>query len=324
MTNRYKRLSDWCYFFGVTPLLAALPRSLGYRLARRQARLVRRANRPVSIQTDRNISLVLDDDHWSALAKAEAAGRTFEAVVAEDLDTLYFPFLSDSNISRYFEFQGLERIDSTRRLRKGALLFTGNFGSVSSALVALSVRGYTLNHIGRDPRVESAPSHAFRAFLRLRTSLMRRKMDRDLLFVPVQASYSQLSSNRAIVEAYRLLAMNETVSLVIDAPPQLAHQTARVEFLGRDCFFPTAVVELAHRSKAPVVPFFILRDRDSLWKQKVVVGEQVPMTGKVEVDLQRCVDRLADVVLEHPEQWRGWASLDLFWAPATGANASAA
>ncbi len=325
LTSRYKRLSDWAYFFGVTPALALLPKKLGYALMQQQGRHICRVNRVHRQDTSRNISLVLDDEQWSPLAKTQVAEKTFEVMVAEDLDTFYFPFWNEHNIGRHFSFQGLEHIDRARRLRRGALLFTGHFGSVCSSLVALSLRGYTLNHLSRDSRNELGFHPAFRAYARLKLAWMKKKTGREMLFINAdQGSYSQHSSASAVMEAYRLLSQNEIVSMAVDVPPQMVKSTVKVEFLGRECLFPTGLINLAHQSKAPVIPFFVLRDKDEMWRQTITVQEPITMTGNVRVDLQKCVDRLGDLIREHPEQWYTWDSLSLFWADSGTATKSAA
>jgi len=325
LTSRYKRLSDWVYFFGVTPALALLPQKLGYALMRRQGRHVCRVN-PVHRQdTSRNISLVLDDEQWSPLAKTQVAEETFEVMVAEDLETFYFPFWDENNIGRYYQFEGLEHIDRARRLRRGALLFTGHFGSVCSSLVAMSLRGYTLNHLSRDSRTEAGVHPAFRAYARMKLAWMKKKTGRDMLFINAdQGTYTQFSSASAIMEAYRLLSQNEIVSMAVDVPPQMVKSTAKVEFLGRECLFPTGLINLAHQSKAPVIPFFVVRDKNEMWRQTIVVQEPVTISGNLRLDLQKCVDRLGDMIREHPEQWYTWDSLSHFWADPGPAAESAA
>jgi lauroyl/myristoyl acyltransferase len=329
LTKRYRRVSDWAYFFGVAPLSAALPRKLGYSLMRRQARHIGRANSARRQDMTRNISMTLDDEQWSALAKAETAFRTFETVATEDLETFCFPFWNERSIGRYYTFEGFEKIDRARSLRRGALLFTGRLGSLSSALVALAVHGYPCSHVTHDAPPEAPQAldahPAFCAFESLQRQWMRKRMGRDPLYVdPVQESYLPTSATPAVIEVYRLLARNEIVSMSIDTPPLGIRNGAKVKFLGRECLFPTILVNIAHRSKAPVLPVFALRDPQEFWRQTIVVQEPVQMTGEVEEDLQRCVDSLAEVVLEHPEQWGGWDSLHLLWTESLDLAESAA
>jgi len=325
LTRRYKRLSDWAYFFGVTPALALLPKKLGYALLRWQGGHIARVNRIHRADTSRNISLVLDDEQWSALAKTQVTDKMFEMTAAEDLETFCFPFWNESKIGRYYSFEGLEHIDRVRRLRRGALMFTGHFGSVSSSLVALSLRGYTLNHLSRDSWKDASLHPAFRAHARFKLAWMKKKTGRDVLFIDAgEGTSSPLSSALGVVEAYRLLSQNEIVSMAVDVPAQRSKDTVKVDFLGRQCLFSTGLINLAHQTKSPVIPFFALRDTNEMWRQKVVVQEPITMSGDVRADLQKCVDRLADMIREHPEQWYNWHSLSRFWADSGTANESAA
>lgn len=324
LTNRYKRVSDWVYYFGVTPLLAVLPKKTGYSLVRRQARCIRKANPIYRQEATRNVSLVLDDEIWSALAKAEIADRAFEAVATEDLETFYLPFWNEDSIEKYYTFEGLEKIDKARSLRRGALLFTGAMGCVSSALAALGVRGYQCNHISRDWVGGEETLHPARlAHRRFKLKWMKKRIGRD----PIYFDPDPDASPSPFLEANRFLAQNEIVSIPIDLPPEETEETAKVEFLGRQCLFSTMLVRIAYESKAPVLPFFALRNPKELWSQRIIIDDPVTMTGRVEEDLRACCERLADMVQVYPDQWQTWRRLNSFWteAPASAdAESSAA
>jgi lauroyl/myristoyl acyltransferase len=243
----------------------------------------------------------------------QIAEKSLEIKVCEDLDTFYFPFLNEGNVDRYFAFSNLHFLDDALKQGKGALLFTGHFGSVCAPLVVLALKGYASYHLSRDSRFERGLNTAFRAHARLKTSFMSRKMGRELLYIKTdQQSYRQVSAAEATLLSYRLLSQNQTVSMAIDIPPGMAKGAEVVRFLGEDSLFPTGIVALAQKSGAPVIPFFVARDREDRSKQRLVLQEPVQISGDSRADLQRIVDRLSACIEQDPEQWFSWDCLSHF------------
>jgi len=316
LTTRYKRLSDWFYFFGVLPVLAAFPRRIGYGLAIKQGRHCFDVNEGIGDEVTRNISLVLDDFHWSALKKTEAARRVFEAQAAQDLDTFYLPFWKPANIRFNCRIEGIRLLDQARKEKRGVLLFTGNFGSPGCAVAALGLKGYKLHHFVPVHYEDAQPSSAYLAFEKLRKKWMT-KGGAQVYELDLE---NPTNANASIADACRLLSQGEIVSMSLDLPPTGIKNRATVKFLGRDCLFAASLITLAHVAKAPVVPFFSVREKSKIWRQRVVIQKPVPMTGQPDADLQSCVDRLAEIILQHPDQWLGWEFLRSFWHDGDQAN----
>lgn len=308
MITRYKRLSDWIYFFGVLPTLAALPRRVGYNFAIKQGRHFFDVNEKQAKEVSRNLSFVLDDRHWSAFRKTEAARRVFETLAAQDLDTFYLPFWSPANIRFNCRVEGVRLIDQARKEGRGVLLFTGNFASPACAVATLSLKGYKVQHFVQ-AREYARPGSAYLAFERLQTRWLTKCGAQVFKLALGETSVNSAS----IADACRLLAQGEVVSMALDIPPEGVKNRAAVNFLGRKCLFPAGLVTLAHVAKSPVLPFFSVRDKSRIWRQRVIIQKPVPMTDNPDLDLQNCTDRLADVILQHPDQWLGWEYLRSFW-----------
>ena len=102
------------------------------------------------------------------------------------------------------------------------------------------------------------------------------------------------------------------MTMPIDVPPNLAHNTERVRFLDRPCRFPSGLVRFSYLNQSPIVPYFILRDERDWHRQKLIVQAPVETSGELSIDLQRCVDRLDALVRRHPAHWFPWDSWSLF------------
>ncbi len=313
LTTRYKRLSDWFYFFGVLPALAALPRRIGYNLAIKQGRHVFDVNERMRTEVSRNLSFVLDDSHWSAFRKAEVARKVFETVTADDLDTFYLPFWNSANLRFNCRVEGIRLLQQARSEGRGVLLFTANFGSPDSAVTALSLKGFKVNHFAPEHTEHTSPGSAYLALERLRTKWMTKG---GAQVFRLALGDNAGSASASINDACRLLNQGEVVSMILDVPPEATKNRSRVDFLGRSCLFPANLITLAHVSKSPVLPFFSVRDKTRIWRQRVIIQKPIAMTGHPEADLQQCADRLGEIILQHPEQWLGWESLRDFWRDA--------
>ncbi len=315
MEKRYRYVPDWAYYFGVMPVLAALPRHAGYRLARAQGNRVSRSN-PAHL--DEAVRMLRGTAQAVGIApgrEEQIALQVFETLAYEDLDTYYFPFWNSGNIRDYFDFQGLEHLDRALAGKRGVLLYTAHFGSVCAPVVALSLAGYSLNQLSRDSRGEENFIPAYRKYARLKIGWMTRRMSGQFLLIESNRGvYSSASSAAASLRAYQLLRTNQIVSMAIDVPPALVQAAAPVTFLGRACRFPTGLISLAHSSGAPVLPFFCRRDPAAPERQTLSVGEPLQITGDVCTDLAGAVGFFEQALRRDPGQWLCWDSLSAFLA----------
>jgi lauroyl/myristoyl acyltransferase len=293
------------------PALAALPRALGYRIARSQGRHLARVNSRHCAAARRSI----EQTRGIAEDPQSIAERTFETLAFEDLDTYYFPFWNRTNIGRYFSFDGLEHLEAALLQGKGALLFTAHFGSVCAPVVAFGLRGYPLHHLTRHSPGERDFDWTFRQYARLKTGWMSKAIGRDLVFIQsAGGKYASETSASAVLQALRLLRENRLVSLAVDVPRALVASTEEVDFLGRRCRFPAGLLDLAYLSEAPVMSYFAVRDTNRPYLQTVSVSSPLVLARNRRADLQTVLDSFAEVLTRRPEQWFCWDSLDAFAA----------
>jgi len=300
------------YFFAVLPAVAILPPRVKRSVVCRLGKHLYEANGFHREATRVSLTEVLSNRGYSTQQITDQTVGTFETLVAEDMDAYCFPFWNSRNIGQYYEFEGLDHLDMALKRRKGALLFTGHVGRPCASLVALGLSGYPVTHLSRDSRREKSLPAPFRTYARFKLKWMKKGSGRELAFID-QDDYAQ-SSIAASLRVCQLLSKNEVVSMAIDVPPPLVKSTETCWFLNRQCRFPTGLVQLAYQTGAPVLPFFALGDDESRTGQKLIVQEEVKLCGDVGQDLQQCVDRLSQVILESPEQWLSWDSFRSFWS----------
>jgi KDO2-lipid IV(A) lauroyltransferase len=309
LTNRYAILPDWFYYFFSLPILALLPRHLGYRLSRAQGRHVYRVQKQSRIAAEANLERVFSGDSV-AQDPAAIVRKSFEVRIAEDLDGYYFARFNRQNLHQYFTFEGLKHLDAARREGKGALLLSGHVGAVASGVLALGLKGYETAPLGNDSRVDTTMSAPVRAFAKWQMKWLQKKLAGRVIFVKLNEGAAD--HGPALVKVLEALRKNQFVVMAVDIPADRSHNVSRARFLGQDCRFPSGIVRLAQLSGAPIIPFFILREEVDWAHQRIEVQPPVELSGDRGVDFQRCIDRLDAVVRQHPGHWTVWDSLTTF------------
>ncbi|MFQ5741072.1 MAG: lysophospholipid acyltransferase family protein [Acidobacteriota bacterium] len=312
MEDRFRRLPDRFYFSGLLPALSLLPRRQGYFMARMLGRHFSRTHPIARERIVRSLCQAIGSKP-PGFENCEVIARDFfENLSCEDLDAFYYPFWKEGNLHDYFAFEGLENLDRAEREGRGALLLTGHVGAVCAALVALGLKGYRVTHLAREYAGERSLPAPFRAYALKKVTWIESKIGRPLIYADAR---DRSGSSEAVLRIYQALLDNQMVSMAIDVHPEWVQDTATVTFLGRRARFATNLVRLAHRCQAPVIPYFIIRDRRDWWRHRLWVAPPLELTGNLDQDLQTCIDQLAETIRRHPEQWFSWDSLSHFWVP---------
>ena len=131
-------------------------------------------------------------------------------------------------------------------------------------------------------------------------------------FILFRLDANSADSASAAMQAYRMLSEKQLVSMAIDVPPLWVGNKAHATFLGRRCLFPTGLVQLANLANVPVVPYFSIRDSAEPMRQTLVIQEPISLQGDLSRDLQSCIERLQQVIRDHPDQWLLWDSFETF------------
>lgn len=310
MERRYKRVPDWLYFFGVLPAAALLPRKWAYRLVRRQGSHFYNCQAIHRASVIQSLQQVFDTFTPGSRDLTAIARGTFESLAFDDFEAYYFNSWNPANIDRYFKFEGLEHLERAMSQDRGVLLFTAHLGSPCSAVVAMSLKGYPLYHLVNDSPANTHFPAAFRSYARLKIKWMERRMGRRFILFRLDANSADSAS--AAMQAYRMLSEKQLVSMAIDVPPVWVGNKARTTFLGRRCLFPTGLVQLANLANVPVLPYFSIRDSAEPMRQTLVIQEPISLQGDLSWDLQSCIERLQQVIRDHPDQWLLWDSFETF------------
>ncbi len=234
----------------------------------------------------------------------------FQHLTCEDLDAYYYLRWRRAKLDRVFSFEGLQHLDDVLERGRGALLATGHFGAPCAAVVGLGIKGYPITHVSREYQSDPSIPSAFRAYSLDKLRRIEQRIGRPLINA---IGGDDLPSHEAVLQILKQLRQNQLVSMAIDVSPNLVEDGMNAQFLGRRSRFSSNLVRLAAQSQTAIIPYFILRDGRDWSRFRISLRPPISMSGNIEGDLQVCVDRLEEVVRQHPEQWFIWDSLSHFW-----------
>ena len=307
MERRLRRLPDRFYFFGLLVVLAALPRGTAYSLARKLGQSLERKHpetRKAILENLRTPAL-----QENARDLPSVVRNCFEHLVCEDLDAYFYPFWSKRNLGTYFDVSGLQYLDRALDQGKGAILLTGHVGPVCAGMVGLGILGYPIHHVARDYRSDKSIEPAFRDFARLKVGWMESKMGHPLIDAHRDDNPNLVA---AVLKIKQALSNNQLVSMAVDVNPTWVNDAVPVSFLGRRCRLTSSLVRLAYDCQCPIIPYFNLRHPRLWFRHRLEVLPRLELSGVVEEDVQRCADRLQEVIESDPAQWFSWDSLAAF------------
>ena len=267
------RFLPWRCLYGLAKALA----NIGFKLAVKQRRI---ALESLSIALGR-------EKHPAELE--DIAKDCFTSMAKSGLEMLFFmrrpQFLKKwtTLVNRYILDEAISRA-------KGVILVSGHFGNFPLMMLRLAIEGYPVGGIMRqmrDQRVE-------RMFAKTRDDLGLRTI------------YSQ--PRKACVDAtIRALKNNEIVCIQLDQ--NFGTGGVFVDFFNQKAATATGPVVFAMRTKAALLPCFIVRQDDDthniIFEQELNLREEDDFNKTVLVNIQRLTEIIESYIRRYPAQW-GW------------------
>jgi KDO2-lipid IV(A) lauroyltransferase len=185
---------------------------------------------------------------------------------------------------------GKENLDNALAKGKGVILVSAHFGNFPLMLARLSLEGYKVGGIIRHMR----DSRAEKMFMTKRTKM------------GIKTIYSQ-PRKACVEETIRSLRNNELVFIPIDQ--NFGSGGVFVDFFGRKAATATGPVVLAKRTKAVILPCFIVRQKDDT--QKIIFEPPLNLEeGRTDeetvgINIQRLTDMIESYIRKYPADW-GW------------------
>jgi KDO2-lipid IV(A) lauroyltransferase len=210
--------------------------------------------------------------------------------IAKGAVELMFFFDKPHMLDAKVDIEGKENLDAALKRGCGVILVSAHFGNFPLLLGRLAVGGYKAGGIMK-------PMHDAKM-----EELFRKKRQK----YGVRTIYSQ-PRNECVNNTISALRNNELIFVPIDQ--NFGTGGVFVNFFGRQAATATGPVVLAQRTKAALVPCFILRqpgDRHKIiFEPEIELKEGKDSKDTVLINIQRLTDIIEAYIRKYPAEW-GW------------------
>lgn len=213
--------------------------------------------------------------------RATIADGVFESIARLIAAFVRFPQMHRGNIDQWISYEGLEHYSQAKQQGRGILVATAHLGNWELSAFAHGLMTEPMNIVVRpldNPRID-------------RLVEQTRKLSGNRLI-------EKWDSARSILRA---LHQNQPVGVLIDQNTNL-HEGVFVDFFGVPACANTALVRLAARTRAPIIPGFALWSPE---RRRYILRfyPEIPISGDVQKDTQALHAMLEQVIRQHPDQW---------------------
>jgi KDO2-lipid IV(A) lauroyltransferase len=214
---------------------------------------------------------------------ARGVYRTLGIVAADFFD---IPSLTKENVGDLVEVEGLEYLKKALEKDKGVLIFGAHFGNWELGAAAMPIMLKPLAVIYRP----------------LDNSIL----DNLVLQVRSSTGNTPVRKDRAMLQMLRSLKRNDILGILIDQNVAW-YEGVFVDFFGRPACTTNGLALLALRTKAPVIPAYVVRLESGKYRLVIKEEMQVVRTGGDDVDIlintQNFTRVIEDTVRNYPDQW---------------------
>ena len=250
---------------------------LGYHLAAKQ--------RKIALE---NLKIAFDNEKSSWEIEQISIGCF--TLMAKSAVELIFLMDRPALLKKRVTIQGKGNLDNALKRGKGVILVSAHFGNFPLLMAKLSLEGYKIAGIMRpmrDRRVESI-------FLKKRNRL------------GIKTIYSQ-PRNACVNTTIESLRKNELVFIPIDQ--NFGTAGVFVNFFGRKAATATGPIVLTQRTKATLLPCFIIRNNDDthriIFETAIDLEQGRDVSETVLINIQKLTDIIESYIRRYPAEW-GW------------------
>ncbi len=238
--------------------------------------------------------------------RREIARRYFGQFFVYLLDFFLGVRMKASDVDKIFVFEGRENVDEALRQGNGIIGVTGHYFWAVRGLLAIGCLGVPLSAVIL--HAENIPFNRLQGVFRLVLNRVRKRTGVDWIF-----------PGGAVSRVDEKLRNNEAVAFTLDVPKFGQEKGGMwVPFLGGEVMFPAALIDLAIRSEACLLPAFVMPRKGNPGFGIQVHPPLIPKTrdeAGVRECLEQCSRMLESLIREEPEHWWLWKDLKKFWKP---------
>ena len=215
------------------------------------------------------------------------AKKSFQNLGMTAIEFFRLPKMDVETFKKKVTIEGLEIVKKALEGKKGILLLLSHFGNWELMGLMSKVLGNPITVIAR-PIKKNKRVHQLVAEMRSGTGL------------------EVISTEKASRKAIRTLSQNRLVGILIDQRAKRS-EGVWVDFFGKKASSTPALAVLAMRTKAPILPVFMIRN--GYQKHRLIIQEplQLMETGDVKKDVETNTQllhhTLESMIRRYPDQW---------------------
>jgi len=282
------RLSGWLGLNFSSLIIKVIPERWIYSFAKNMATLgfiIASKQRKIALE-----SLTIAFGRDKTRCEIEQIAKDCFIFMAEAGLELMFLMDKPKLIKRRVEIIGKENLDTALSKGKGAILVSAHFGNFPLMLSRIRLEGYETSGIMRpmrDSRVE-------KFFLAKRTKF------------GIKTIYNQ-PRRECVQTTLKTLRNNELVFIPIDQ--NFGTGGVFVDFFGKKAATAAGPVVLALRTKADIIPSFIVRQKDDthkiIFEKPLILEEGESYQETICLNIQRLTNIIESYIRRYPAEW-GW------------------
>ncbi len=271
------------FFYKLGEFLALhLPLKASYWLALRVADIFYILNWRGRQIVKNNLRVVLKEDEKNVARYSRSVFRNFAKSLVE-----FFRFskVDVSFLKKFVKIEGQEYLDQAFALQKGIIGMTAHLGNWELGGAVASMLGYPLDVV--------VLSHRHRL---VDDFFTRKRVEKGIKVMPVESSIKEFIS-----------ALRNNRMLILAGDRNFSKKGIEVNFFGKSARVPAGMATLALRLKSPVIPGFLIREKDDSFKLIFEKPIAYKTSGDLDTDLKNftrlCLEVIEKYVRKYPEQW---------------------
>jgi len=264
-------------------LIGLIPKKQGERIGSFLGRMFYALDKKHREVTMRNLAYAFDD-----MPRPEIKALSLK--VFENMGKIFFEIawslrLGEKRLPKYFKIRGLEHLREAYGKGKGVFVLTAHFGNWELLSNISAMIRYPLNIVYRP--------------------LDFKAMDRFIADFRTRFDGKLIPKRRSAKGILKSLGRGEMVLMLMDQNTAL-HEGVFADFFGHRACTNKAMAVLALRTRAPVVPVFLIRGESGFtghFLPEIPLIKTGDMTKDVELNTEAYNKVIESFIREYPDQW---------------------
>ncbi len=220
---------------------------------------------------------------------------SFYTLTKRSYEHLLFGRITEDDFDKVASIEGISYLEESLKKNKGVILLTFHFGSLFLLFLWVGLKGYKLHIMPGTPLFGGS---GYIWHIKNRLYELRRKEEQGYPYKVI----STKDYPKCMVE---VLEKNESVLMTIDG--REARKFLPLKFLKRTAQFSPAIISLAMRTGAVILPFVVIRGKDK--KDKIIIEPTMELTfvedreEMLRVNLEKLIKILERYVWKYPDHY---------------------